>query len=99
MWLAGLCLSSIALADGVVRCVPGEDHTNGFFVSCFIKKGSSTEMTNQKRKRTMDNEADMNEGEEEDENGAPDASLEPGLSAVISNKQKKKNKRKKKKNH
>ncbi|KAI5122536.1 hypothetical protein M0805_005263 [Coniferiporia weirii] len=24
-------------ADALVRCVPGVDHTNGFFVSCFVK--------------------------------------------------------------
>lgn len=24
-------------AESLIRCVPGEDHTNGFFVSCFVK--------------------------------------------------------------
>ncbi|OBZ87903.1 25S rRNA (cytosine-C(5))-methyltransferase rcm1 [Choanephora cucurbitarum] len=34
------------LADRLVRTIPAEDLTNGFFVSCFIRK---TEETNQKR--------------------------------------------------
>lgn len=25
------------MADGVIRCQPGEDKTNGFFVACFVK--------------------------------------------------------------
>lgn len=24
-------------ADSLVRCIPGEDHTNGFFVACFVR--------------------------------------------------------------
>ncbi|KAF8529826.1 williams-Beuren syndrome critical region protein 20 copy A [Gautieria morchelliformis] len=28
-------------ADSVVRCIPGEDKTNGFFVSCFVREHSS----------------------------------------------------------
>lgn len=27
----------VDLADSVIRCLPGEDKTNGFFVACFIK--------------------------------------------------------------
>jgi putative methyltransferase len=34
-------------ADSLVRCLPGEDATNGFFVSCFVKED---EMTTGKRK-------------------------------------------------
>lgn len=29
-------------AASLVRCSPGEDHTNGFFVSCFIRGGRTT---------------------------------------------------------
>ena len=29
------------MADGVIRCMPGEDKTNGFFVACFVKRSSS----------------------------------------------------------
>ncbi len=29
----------IDLADCVVRTIPAEDLTNGFFVSCFVRKG------------------------------------------------------------
>jgi putative methyltransferase len=28
-------------ADSLVRCSPGEDGTNGFFVSCFIREHHS----------------------------------------------------------
>lgn len=36
----------------VVRCSPGEDRTNGFFVSCFILNGTDTpKRGDQKRKR------------------------------------------------
>lgn len=28
------------MADGVIRCMPGEDKTNGFFVACFVKRSS-----------------------------------------------------------
>jgi len=28
------------LADGMIRCMPGEDKTNGFFVACFVKASS-----------------------------------------------------------
>jgi hypothetical protein len=27
------------LTDGVIRCLPGVDHTNGFFVACFVRDG------------------------------------------------------------
>lgn len=27
-------------AEALIRCMPGEDHTNGFFVSCFIRKAN-----------------------------------------------------------
>ncbi|KAL5504035.1 hypothetical protein ACEPAH_8108 [Sanghuangporus vaninii] len=30
-------------AESLIRCIPGDDHTNGFFVSCFIRKKSGTE--------------------------------------------------------
>ncbi|THH10867.1 hypothetical protein EW145_g1018 [Phellinidium pouzarii] len=36
---------SIENADALVRCMPGEDHTNGFFVSCFVRdRGNSNEI-------------------------------------------------------
>lgn len=31
-----------ALAESLVRCSPGEDGTNGFFVSCFVRKSQSS---------------------------------------------------------
>ncbi|KAF8525811.1 S-adenosyl-L-methionine-dependent methyltransferase [Hysterangium stoloniferum] len=36
------------LADCVVRCSPGDDHTNGFFVSCFVRN-PPTDSTSEKR--------------------------------------------------
>ncbi|KAJ9121711.1 hypothetical protein QFC22_002331 [Naganishia vaughanmartiniae] len=82
------------LADGVIRCVPGEDHTNGFFVSCFIR-GEAQGAADQKRKRSTDEEEnddvlsnDEEVGVAEDEGDGP---------KTISSRKQKKNKRKKKK--
>jgi putative methyltransferase len=38
----------------VVRCLPGEDKTNGFFVACFIKGGSQAKKSFTSRKRTRE---------------------------------------------
>ena len=37
-------IASLTEADSLIRCVPGDDRTNGFFVSCFVRKkpGSDT---------------------------------------------------------
>jgi len=35
-------LFSLAHAESLIRCSPGEDATNGFFVSCFVRKSDST---------------------------------------------------------
>lgn len=91
-----------ALADGVIRCVPGEDHTNGFFVSCFIKKDSSSDSGIQKRKRRAVNDGDVTDDEDEEvadlegHEATVEAAASSGTSAT-SNKKKKKNKRKKQK--
>ncbi|KAJ9102469.1 hypothetical protein QFC21_002869 [Naganishia friedmannii] len=83
------------LADGVIRCVPGEDHTNGFFVSCFIK-GDASGTTDQKRKRsTEEDEEDADVLSADGEVGAGEDEA-PEATAISSRKQKK-NKRKKKK--
>jgi putative methyltransferase len=47
--------SNESTANSVLRCSPGEDYTNGFFVSLFVKnettsKESSTAGTTSKRK-------------------------------------------------
>ncbi|KAJ7116379.1 S-adenosyl-L-methionine-dependent methyltransferase [Mycena epipterygia] len=39
-------------ADSLIRCSPGEDATNGFFVSCFVRSGTASN----KRKADMDDE-------------------------------------------
>ncbi|KAJ9114385.1 hypothetical protein QFC20_001528 [Naganishia adeliensis] len=90
------------LADGVIRCVPGEDHTNGFFVSCFVKKGSLPDTGNQKRKRTSANSGNMTDDEDEegadlDEGEDAATDVKSSDATASSNKKKKKNKRKKKK--
>ncbi|EGN99084.1 hypothetical protein SERLA73DRAFT_90270, partial [Serpula lacrymans var. lacrymans S7.3] len=49
-------------ALSVVRCSPGEDATNGFFVSCFVRKTHQTSdalLTNQQRKRDDGDELDL----------------------------------------
>lgn len=51
-------------AASLVRCLPGEDATNGFFVSCFIRVSddpTTTAVTTTKRKE-MDGEGESNEG-------------------------------------
>lgn len=39
-WHTSLGADTIAIADaeGLIRCLPGEDATNGFFVSCFVRR-------------------------------------------------------------
>ena len=52
-----------AHADSLVRCSPGEDGTNGFFVSLFVRKGSvhderSGMSIDSKKRKTMSDEND-----------------------------------------
>ncbi|KAL0577649.1 hypothetical protein V5O48_004338 [Marasmius crinis-equi] len=54
------------LAECLVRCMPGDDKTNGFFVSCFIRDTSSGEehTVDKPHKRKLKNESDeLDEGE------------------------------------
>jgi len=41
-------------ATSVVRCIPGEDATNGFFVSCFIRKSKD------RKRKTQSESIDRN---------------------------------------
>jgi len=43
-------------ADSLVRCAPGEDGTNGFFVSCFIREHDSALPPECSKKRKPDTE-------------------------------------------
>jgi putative methyltransferase len=44
-------------APALVRCLPGEDATNGFFVSCFIKHEDNVDsFTDRARKRKVEME-------------------------------------------
>ncbi|KAJ2922867.1 hypothetical protein H1R20_g14247, partial [Candolleomyces eurysporus] len=36
-------------ASSVIRCSPGEDHTNGFFVSCFIRRAAQIESSSKRK--------------------------------------------------
>ena len=52
-----------AHADSLVRCSPGEDGTNGFFVSLFVRRGSvhderSGMSIDSKKRKTMGDEGD-----------------------------------------
>lgn len=44
-------------SEGVIRCSPGEDHTNGFFVSCFVKVSADVVDLDKNVKRKWDEEA------------------------------------------
>jgi putative methyltransferase len=43
-------------ADNLVRCAPGEDGTNGFFVSCFIREQDSAPPPECSKKRKPETE-------------------------------------------
>lgn len=43
-------------ASSVIRCSPGEDHTNGFFVSCFIRRATETDSSG--KRKASDEEQD-----------------------------------------
>ncbi|KAF9266542.1 S-adenosyl-L-methionine-dependent methyltransferase [Marasmius fiardii PR-910] len=45
------------LAQSLVRCVPGDDKTNGFFVSCFVRNEDSDDIGIKARKRKLENGA------------------------------------------
>ena len=34
-------IRTVDASEALIRCVPGEDRTNGFFVSCFVKRTGS----------------------------------------------------------
>ena len=57
---------SLELAASLVRCLPGEDATNGFFVSCFIRNTGTA-----KRK------AEDGDEEEEEGDGHPAPAIKP----------------------
>lgn len=45
----------IDLADCVVRTIPEEDLTNGFFVSCFVRKGTQVKRNIEEVETTQQN--------------------------------------------
>ncbi|KAJ8072848.1 hypothetical protein PM082_016407 [Marasmius tenuissimus] len=53
-------MGDLTLAKCVVRCMPGDDKTNGFFVSCFIR--DSEKRLDDTRKRKHDDEFEPEDG-------------------------------------
>lgn len=92
----------------MICCVPGEDRTNGFFVSCFVRKGSSAgkkrshgevaandgEDVATKRPKLDVQTSDREEGDDEDAGNDAPANVD---AQAPSSSKKKKNKKKKKK--
>lgn len=78
----------------MVRCLPGEDATNGFFVSCFVRSTLDGHRVNdrRKRKRMMEDKEEDSDKEKGDEEG------DQGVEPVATESRKKKKKIKKKKN-
>ncbi|KAL1677689.1 S-adenosyl-L-methionine-dependent methyltransferase [Schizophyllum commune] len=91
-------VESGADAEGLIRCLPGEDATNGFFVSCFVrrmedemedvegsegKKATAQQPTSKKRK-----------AEDADHTQADETAQEGGTTALAKRKKKKKKKAK-----
>jgi putative methyltransferase len=48
-------------ASAVIRCSPDEDATNGFFVSCFARGNTDTELSHDGLKRKADIEVEDSE--------------------------------------
>ncbi len=58
----------LGLAESVIRCLPGQDKTNGFFVACFVRKASIGTKRPQDFEQDQDHEeADGDEAAEADE--------------------------------
>jgi len=47
-------ISSSGDPMAVIRCLPGEDATNGFFVSCFVKKSPGKRRVTQLQNDALD---------------------------------------------
>jgi putative methyltransferase len=46
-------------AAALVRCSPGEDATNGFFVSCFVRKEATAASTSKRKAEAGDEGAEV----------------------------------------
>ncbi|KAJ6570193.1 S-adenosyl-L-methionine-dependent methyltransferase [Mycena vulgaris] len=49
-------------ARSLIRCSPGEDATNGFFVSCFVRQVAQTPVANKRKAEAQDEEVESQEG-------------------------------------
>ncbi len=93
------------MADSVIRCSPGEDHTNGFFVSCFIREDSNTCIKRKteesghssSKKLKHDDDAEDAEDEKVAQDGVAGVDMGENAVGVRSGKTKKKSQKKKKK--
>jgi putative methyltransferase len=77
------------MAESVIRCLPGEDKTNGFFVACFVRSDGNAEQPisagleestnrNDPPKRSLGEvEEEEEEGEEEEHETSPKGSHVP----------------------
>jgi putative methyltransferase len=55
------------LADSVIRCLPGEDNTNGFFVACFVRGDAQSNWSAKTRKQTKRKRGRAEDGDEKDQ--------------------------------
>lgn len=62
--LSALIVVILDDASSLVRCLPGDDATNGFFVSCFVRIESAAngEPTVANRKRQLESAAELQDG-------------------------------------
>ncbi|KAJ7678521.1 S-adenosyl-L-methionine-dependent methyltransferase [Mycena rosella] len=51
-------------AASLIRCSPGEDATNGFFVSCFMRCTAEAKVPNKRKAEAQDEEEEVQEGAE-----------------------------------
>ena len=85
-------------AEGVLRCIPEEDHTNGFFVACFVR-GQIQPLNGDRKRRRGDIEKEGAEEAEEQTVASPElVNLGRGKSeAEMARRRRKKQKQKQKK--
>jgi putative methyltransferase len=83
----------VDIADAVICCVPGEDRTNGFFVSCFVKGGA----IGKKRPREPEPVAEPEAEVLTKRSKVIDTSEQPVVSKSVPNSNKKSAQKKKKK--
>ncbi|KAJ7220068.1 S-adenosyl-L-methionine-dependent methyltransferase [Mycena pura] len=69
-------------ALSVIRCSPGEDATNGFFVSCFVRCADQASTSNKRKAVEKDEEATVEEGQPKKKKKKKNKSKHKKVSAV-----------------